>query len=116
VIHLLLGWPVYLLFGVTGGSDYGAPSSHFWPGAPFGNGQRQLFPNSFRGSMLRSTLGVLAMLVLLGLAAMQSSPARVLCVYGLPYLGTPEKTRRRTGSIPAKGSVTSLAKARLCDD
>ncbi|MFN5220332.1 MAG: fatty acid desaturase [Cyanobacteriota bacterium] len=86
VIHLLFGWPLYLLFGVTGGSDYGAPTSHFWPGAPFRNGPRQLFPDSFRGSMLRSTLGVLAMLVILGLAAVQWSPLRVLCVYGLPYL------------------------------
>jgi len=36
--------------------------------------------------MLRSSLGVLAMLVLLGLAAIHWSPARVLCVYGLPSL------------------------------
>lgn len=86
VIHLLLGWPLYLLFGVTGGSDYGAPTSHFWLGSPFRNGQRRLFPDSFRGSMQRSNLGVLAMLVLLGLAAVHWSPARVLCVYGLPYL------------------------------
>jgi hypothetical protein len=79
-------WPLYLLFGVAGGSDYGAPTSHFWLGAPFRNGQRPLFPDSFRGSMQRSNLGVLAMLVLLGLAALQWSPARVLCVYGLPDL------------------------------
>ena len=86
VIHLLLGWPLYLLFGVTGGSDYGLPTSHFWLGAPFRKGRRPLFPDSFRGSMLRSNLGMLAMLVLLGMAAIQWSPARVLCVYGLPYL------------------------------
>ncbi len=84
--HLLLGWPLYLFFGVAGGSDYGAPTSHFWPGAPFRNGPRQLFPDTFRRSMLLSNLGVISMLVLLGLAAVQGSPARVLCVYGLPYL------------------------------
>jgi omega-6 fatty acid desaturase (delta-12 desaturase) len=86
VNHLLLGWPLYLFFGVAGGSDYGAPTSHFWPGTPFRNGSRQLFPDSLRGSMLLSNLGVIAMLVLLGLAAVRWSPARVLCVYGLPYL------------------------------
>ncbi len=86
VNHLLLGWPLYLLFGVAGGSDYGAPTSHFWHGAPFRNGRRPLFPDGFRGSMQRSNLGLLAMLLLLGLAAIQWSPARVLCVYGLPYL------------------------------
>jgi len=36
--------------------------------------------------MLLSNLGVILMLVFLGLAAMQWSLARVLCVYGLPYL------------------------------
>jgi omega-6 fatty acid desaturase (delta-12 desaturase) len=86
VNHLLLGWPLYLFFGVAGGSDYGAPTSHFWPGAPFRNGHRQLFPDSFRRSMLRSNLGVIVMLVILVLAAVHWSPERVLCVYGLPYL------------------------------
>ena len=86
VSHLLLGWPLYLLFGVAGGSDYGSPTSHFWLGKPFRNGRQLLFPDSFRTSMRLSNLGVLAMLVILGLAAMAWSPARVLCVYGLPYL------------------------------
>ena len=86
VNHLLLGWPLYLLFGVAGGSDYGSPTSHFWHGKPFRNGRRLLFSDSFRSSMWLSNLGVLAMLVILGLAAMAWSPARVLCVVGLPYL------------------------------
>jgi fatty acid desaturase len=86
VTHLLLGWPLYLLFGVAGGSDYGSPTSHFWLGNPFCNGRRPLFPDSFRPLMRLSNLGVLAMLLILGLAAMAWSPARVLCVYGLPYL------------------------------
>jgi omega-6 fatty acid desaturase (delta-12 desaturase) len=86
VNHLLLGWPLYLLFGVASGSDYGSPTSHFWLGKPFRNGRRLLFPDSFRSLMWLSNLGVLAMLVILGLAAMAWSPARVLCVYGLPYL------------------------------
>ena len=33
-----------------------------------------------------SNLGLAAMLLALFLAAIQFSPARVLCVYGLPYL------------------------------
>lgn len=84
--RLLLGWPLYLFFGVAGGSDYGTPTSHFWLGVPFRNGRRPLFPESFRASMRLSTLGVLAMLLMLGLAALAWSPARVLAVYGLPYL------------------------------
>jgi omega-6 fatty acid desaturase (delta-12 desaturase) len=86
VNHLLLGWPLYLLFGVASGSDYGSPTSHFWLGKPFQNGRRLLFPDSFGPSMRLSNLGVVGMLAILALAAMASSPARVLCVYGLPYL------------------------------
>jgi omega-6 fatty acid desaturase (delta-12 desaturase) len=84
--HFLLGWPLYLFLGATGGEDYGSPTSHFWNGEPFANGQRALFPASFRGLMIRSNIGLLVMLVALALAAMQTSLARVICVYGLPYL------------------------------
>jgi len=86
VAYLLLGWPLYLLVGITGGDDYGSPTSHFWSGAPFRNGRRALFPASYRPRMLQSNLGLLAMVLALGLAAAHFSVARVLCVYGLPYL------------------------------
>ncbi len=86
ITHLLMGWPLYLLFGVAGGEDYGAPTSHFWNAGPFRNGVRPLFPDSFRRVMLVSNLGVLAMLLALGFASLQFSLARVLCVYALPYL------------------------------
>jgi omega-6 fatty acid desaturase (delta-12 desaturase) len=84
--HLVIGWPLYLLFGVAGGEAYGSPTSHFWHGAPFQNGRRLLFPANFRLAMLRSNLGIVAMLLLLALAAAQFSLLRVLAVYGLPYL------------------------------
>lgn len=86
VNHLLLGWPLYLIFGVAGGEDYGFPTSHLWNGTPFNNGKRALFPASYRGLMLRSNFGLLAMFLVLGLASIHFSLARVICVYGLPYL------------------------------
>lgn len=86
VTRLLLGWPLYLLFGVTGGEDHGTPTSHFWHGAPFRNGRRVLFPDSSRRGMLHSNLGLVLMLLVLALAAHHTSLARVLAVYGLPYL------------------------------
>ena len=84
--HLVLGWPLYLFLGATGGEDYGRPTSHFriLTGGP--DRKRLLFPASFRGLMLRSNLGLLAVLFALGWAALQFSLLRVLCVYGLPYL------------------------------
>ena len=84
--HLVIGWQLYLLLGATGGEDYGFPTSHFWNGNPFSNGKRILFPKAFRTLMVRSNIGCLAMVTFLIIAAFQSSPLRVLCVYGLPYL------------------------------
>ena len=84
--HLVLGWPLYLFFGGTGGEDYGRPTSHFRILAGGIERKRLLFPVSFRGLMLRSNLGLIAVLMALGCAAIQFSLLRVLCVYGLPYL------------------------------
>jgi fatty acid desaturase len=84
--HLVIGWPLYLLVGATGGEDYGYPTSHFWNGERFDRGRRSLFPRSFRGLMLRSNLGLLLALALLVLLSLQFGVARVLCVYGLPYV------------------------------
>jgi omega-6 fatty acid desaturase (delta-12 desaturase) len=84
--HLVLGWPLYLFFGATGGEDYGRPTSHFRILAGGIERKRLLFPASFRGLMLRSNLGLIAVLMTLGCAAIQFSLLRVLCVYGLPYL------------------------------
>ncbi|MFM2159076.1 MAG: hypothetical protein RLZZ124_1550 [Cyanobacteriota bacterium] len=86
LVHLVLGWPLYLFVGATGGADYGRPTSHFWNGDAFTRGRRPLFPRSFRGLMMRSNGGLLVVLLGLGLLAWISSPARVLCVYGLPYI------------------------------
>ena len=84
--HLVIGWQLYLFLGATGGEDYGFPTSHFWNGKSFSNGKRRLFPEAFRTLMVRSNIGLLAMIGFLIVAAIQSSPLRVLCVYGLPYL------------------------------
>ena len=84
--HLVLGWPLYLMFGVASGEEYGSPTSHFTTAAPFRNGARQLFPDSCRRLMVISNLGLLAMVAALVWASIHTSPARVLLVYGLPYL------------------------------
>ena len=84
--HLVIGWPLYLFLGATGGEDYGRPNSHFRM-VPDGSARKRLlFPASFRGLMLRSNLGLVAVLIALGCAALKFSLLRVICVYGLPYL------------------------------
>lgn len=85
-IRLLMGWPLYLLFGVSGGPDHGFPTSHFINIPPFNTGSRPLFPGKWRGLMRISNAGVAIVVVLLVVWMLNTSAARVLCVYGLPYL------------------------------
>ena len=84
--HLVIGWQLYLFLGATGGEDYGSPTSHFWSNPSKESGKRALFPASFRKRMMRSNYGLLAMILLLVIASIQFSFARILCIYGLPYL------------------------------
>ena len=84
--HLVIGWQLYLFFGATGGEDYDSPTSHFWNGKRNTNGKRRLFPETFKKWMVRSNLGLLAMVSFLIAASIQYSPLRVFCLYGLPYM------------------------------
>ncbi|QNJ03985.1 fatty acid desaturase [Synechococcus sp. PROS-U-1] len=84
--HLVIGWQLYLFFGATGGEDYDSPTSHFWNRKRNTNGKRRLFPETFNKWMVRSNLGLLAMVSFLIAASIQYSPLRVLCLYGLPYM------------------------------
>ncbi|MFM7269738.1 MAG: fatty acid desaturase [Cyanobium sp.] len=84
--HLVIGWPLYLFLGTTGGEDYGRPTSHFWNGHVFAQGRRRLFPRTFRGLMMCSNVGIVLVLVMLAWLSVRFSASRVLCVYGLPYI------------------------------
>ena len=86
IIHLLIGWPFYLFFGFTGGSDHGFPSSHFINSPPFNVGPKKLFPGKWAGLMQVSNLGIIFVLGMLVVWMHSTSVLRVACVYGLPYL------------------------------
>ena len=62
VLRFLVGWPLYLLTGVTGGPARGM-TNHFWPGWPF---SAALFPGAWRRKVWLSDIGVVAVLGLLG--------------------------------------------------
>jgi len=80
--RLLVGWPLYLLAGFTGGPARGR-TNHFWPAWPFSTA---LFPGEWRRKAWLSDIGVVAMLGLLGWWAYAAGIPRVLAVYGGPYL------------------------------
>mmetsp|Transcript_10636 Transcript_10636/g.21998 ORF Transcript_10636/g.21998 Transcript_10636/m.21998 type:complete len:474 (-) Transcript_10636:50-1471(-) len=83
-IHLVVGWPAYLISGATGGTKYGV-TNHFWPIKPFSDG---LFPTDFlKKRVWISGLGVAATVCALAAWAVKAkSVVPVLAVYGLPYL------------------------------
>ena len=54
VLHLLFGWPAYLLTGTTGGPRYGM-SNHFWPIEPF---SQELWPSIWKKKVWISDFGV----------------------------------------------------------
>ena len=54
VLHLIFGWPAYLLMGSTGGVKYGI-SNHFWPRKPF---SKALWPSVWAKKVWISDIGV----------------------------------------------------------
>ena len=82
VFRFLVGWPLYLLTGVTGGPARGM-TNHFWPGWPF---SAALFPGAWRRKVWLSDIGVVAVLGLLGWWTYSAGFLPVLAVYVGPYL------------------------------
>jgi omega-6 fatty acid desaturase (delta-12 desaturase) len=81
--RLLVGWPLYLLVGLTGGPERGR-TNHFWPSRPFSDA---LFPNRWARKVRWSAVGVLATIALLTWWAVAAGSVwPVLAVYGGPYL------------------------------
>ena len=61
ILHLLFGWPAYLLSGSTGGIQYGT-SNHFWPKKPFSN---KLWFSKWVRKVWISDIGVIFTLMIL---------------------------------------------------
>ena len=59
LLHLIFGWPAYLLTGSTGGLKYGT-SNHFWPIKPF---SKALWPSFWAKKVWISDIGVALMIM-----------------------------------------------------
>ena len=80
--HLTIGWPTYLLFGLTSGSKYsedGGISNHFWPYKPM---SKVMWPGKWAAKVVQSTAGCAAMLALP--AGGEGGAATVMAFYGGP--------------------------------
>jgi omega-6 fatty acid desaturase (delta-12 desaturase) len=82
LLHLVFGWPAYLLAGKTGGPKYGV-SNHFWPTAPF---SKALWPAQWAKKVWRSDWGIGFTLACLGLWAAKAGIASVMAMYVAPLV------------------------------
>jgi len=86
-LHLVVGWPGYLLVGATGGPDRGM-TNHFYPNPlttpPRPN--KELFPGNWKEKVYKSDIGIAA--VVGGLVAWTACHGigEVMALYGGPYL------------------------------
>ncbi|CAJ1949155.1 unnamed protein product [Cylindrotheca closterium] len=58
-LHLVVGWPAYLLIGATGGPDRGL-TNHYWPDPLTEPNQpkKELFPGKWKEKVFKSDIGV----------------------------------------------------------
>ncbi len=82
VLHLIFGWPAYLLAGKTGGPRYGT-SNHFWPVAPF---SKKLWPSTWAKKVWLSDWGIIVVISLLIIWSINYGFISMLCIYGAPLL------------------------------
>lgn len=86
-LHLVLGWPAYLLIGATGGPDRGM-TNHFYPN-PLTKPdlpKRELFPGNWKEKVYQSDIGIAA--VVGGLLAWTAcnGVGEVMALYGGPLI------------------------------
>jgi len=86
-LHLVVGWPGYLLIGATGGPARGI-TNHFYPNPLTTPDQpnKELFPGNWKEKVYQSDIGIAA--VVGGLAAWTACHGigEVMALYGGPYL------------------------------
>lgn len=86
-LHLVIGWPAYLMIGATGGSARGM-TNHFYPEPLTTPDQpkKELFPGQFKEKVYQSDIGIAAVVAgVLAWAACNGIP-QVMALYGGPLL------------------------------
>mmetsp|Transcript_25269 Transcript_25269/g.51569 ORF Transcript_25269/g.51569 Transcript_25269/m.51569 type:complete len:483 (-) Transcript_25269:373-1821(-) len=86
-LHLIMGWPAYLLIGATGGPARGM-TNHYWPDPltepPMP--KKELFPGNWKEKVLKSDVGIAAAVGgLVAWAACNGLP-EVMALYGGPLI------------------------------
>lgn len=86
-LHLLIGWPAYLLIGATGGKGRGM-TNHFFPN-PLTKPKypkKELFPGNWKKKVLKSDIGVAAVVCALVGWGLRNGLSQVMALYGGPLI------------------------------
>lgn len=87
-LHLVIGWPAYLLIGATGGTDARGMHNHFWPN-PLTTPQqpkKELFPGQWKEKVYKSDIGIAAVVAGLVTWAACNGVSQVMALYGAPLI------------------------------
>jgi fatty acid desaturase len=86
-LHLVVGWPAYLLIGATGGLDRGM-TNHYYPNPLTEPNQpkKELFPGNWKEKVYQSDIGIAAVVGALLAWTACSGPAAVMALYGGPLI------------------------------
>ena len=82
ILHLIFGWPAYLLSGSTGGLKYGT-SNHFWPTKPF---SKALWPSIWARKVWLSDIGVVITTITIFYSIIKYGLFPVIAIYIGPLL------------------------------
>ena len=87
ILHLVIGWPAYLMIGATGGSARGM-TNHYWPDPLTEPAQpkKELFPGNWKAKVLKSDIGIGLMAGALVAWAACNGVAEVMALYGFPLV------------------------------
>lgn len=86
-LHLIVGWPAYLLIGATGGPDRGV-TNHYWPDPLTEPKQpkKELFPGKWKEKVFQSDIGVAFVAAsAIAWAACNGIP-QMMAIYGGPLI------------------------------
>jgi omega-6 fatty acid desaturase (delta-12 desaturase) len=86
-LHLIIGWPAYLLIGATGGADRGM-TNHYWPDPLTTPRQpkKELFPGNWKEKVFKSDVGVAAVAASAIAWAVCNGLPQMMALYGGPLI------------------------------
>lgn len=86
-VHLIVGWPAYLLIGATGGPERGM-TNHYMPDplTPPPSPNKELFPGNWKAKVLKSDIGIAAVLGIVAAWSVCDGIPEVMALYGGPLI------------------------------